>query len=48
MFLDAIMAPTVNRANLQFQAFCGGIPYRLVKLQAFQRGMIYRVLQRNL
>jgi hypothetical protein len=39
MLLDKIMVPVINKANLEFQAFWGSIPYRLVKLQTFRRGM---------
>ena len=39
MLLDKIMAPTINKAKLKFQSFWGGIPYQLVNLQTFRRGM---------
>ena len=38
MLLDKIMTPTIDKANLEFQAFWGGIPYQMVKLQTFRRG----------
>jgi hypothetical protein len=41
MLLDKIMAPIINKDNLEFQAFWGGIPYQLVKLQTFRRGMFF-------
>ena len=41
MLLDKIMAPTNNKTSLKFQVFCGGIPHRLVKLQAFRRIMFF-------
>jgi len=41
MLLDKIMVPAIKKANLEFQAFWGGIPYRLVKLQTFRKGMFF-------